>query len=65
MNEGECISNTISKLQSYIKIKDGITLYWQFIDNDDSIDFMYEYNFKGWFSIGLGPDMHSVDMHVA
>lgn len=48
---GNCSFNEIEDPIYYTKIQEGIWLYWEF-KNDESIDFLIKYNFRGWFGLG-------------
>lgn len=60
---GECTTNDISNPVSYARILgDRWVLYWEFKDDDKSIDFMVKYSWRGWWGMGLGRGMNGVDM---
>ncbi len=61
----ECVPNNVTEPVNSMEILKGIYLFWQFTNNKTTVEFMYKYNFRGWFSLGLGPTMTACDMHVA
>lgn len=57
--------NDIRESSSFVEIEPGINLFWEIFSENNTIDFLFKYNFKGWFAIGLSPTMYNCDIHVA
>ena len=57
--------NDLSEPINSVEILKGIYLFWQFTNNLTTVEFMFKYDFRGWFGLGLGPTMFASDMHVA
>lgn len=56
--------NDIREPITYKEIKPGIYVYWEVFSSNKSINFLYKYNFRGWFALGLSPTMFNSDIHI-
>lgn len=57
--------NDIREPVSKFEIMPGIFLHWEIEPDNKTVDFLFKYNFRGYFSIGLAPTMFNSDMHIA